>query len=265
MQSMRGALRGLRGVVGGITTSVAVRVGDPAAELAAYANMVAADLVVVGGNAVFRASSIQGTATTDRLLRRLARPGMVVRNGQATVRNVLVAGAYDAQSSELAVARLITPPGASIVTLRLADPRRADRTNFSANSRSALANREQVRMINEVANELRADVIVIGSPTAANDGDDDIARLLARSSERSVVVVPAATNPRPDRRLRERAKGGAGSYAGCRSASGRAPASCAGAAEAGSLLWRPHHDAEPGRDGSPKSNRNDAPTVGGQA
>ena len=80
IESLRGALHGLSTVVGGTGTRVEVRVGDPALQLAAYADMVAADLVVVGGNAVSRTAPRHETATTHRLLRRLARPGLVARN-----------------------------------------------------------------------------------------------------------------------------------------------------------------------------------------
>jgi nucleotide-binding universal stress UspA family protein len=202
VRSMRGALRGLGGAVAGTSTTVEVRVGDPAVQLARYANMVAADLLVVGGNAVFRASSIRGTATTDRLLRQLARPGLVVRNGRSALRTVLVALADATMSSVLAVARtLAAPSGARVVTLRLADTVPAGSRRLSTNSHDTLAKEEQVRMINDVAGELRADVIVIGSDTSATGADDDdVARLLARTAERSVLVVPRPTE-RWSRRL----------------------------------------------------------------
>jgi hypothetical protein len=50
VRSLRGALRGLASLIVGTRTAVDVRVGDPATQLAAYANMVDADLVVVAGS-----------------------------------------------------------------------------------------------------------------------------------------------------------------------------------------------------------------------
>jgi len=202
LQSMRGALHGLAGVVGGTTTGVEVRVGDPAVQLPAYANMVDADLLVVGANSVFHAAPRRETATTDRLLRRLARPGLVARNVQSAPKTVLVALADDAAASVLDVARMVAAPsGARLVALRLADRGPAGDTTVSVKPRDAVANDEQVRMIVDVTRELRADVIVIGSYTSATNVDDDVAHLLAGTADCSVLVVPYRTVRRPRRRL----------------------------------------------------------------
>jgi len=199
---MRGALHGLAGVVGGTTTGVEVRVGDPAVQLPAYANMVDADLLVVGANSVFHAAPRRETATTDRLLRRLARPGLVARNVQSAPKTVLVALADDAAASVLDVARMVAAPsGARLVALRLADRGPAGDTTVSVKPRDAVANDEQVRMIVDVTRELRADVIVIGSYTSATNVDDDVAHLLAGTADCSVLVVPYRTVRRPRRRL----------------------------------------------------------------
>ena len=198
IQSMCGALHGLAGVIGGTSTGVEVRVGDPAVQLPAYADMVDADLLVVGGNSLFHVAPRQETATTDRLLRQLARPGLVARNVHAALRTVLVALADDAAASVLDVARMVAAPsGARVVALRLADRGPTREPSVSAKSRDAVANDEQVRMIVGVTRELRADVIVIGSHTSATDVDDDVARSLASTADCSVLVVPHSTAPRP--------------------------------------------------------------------
>ena len=199
MQSMRGALHGLAGVIGGTSAGVEVRVGDPAVQLSAYANMVDADLLVVGGNSEFHVAPRHETATTDRLLRRLARPGLVARNVQSAPKTVLVALTHDAAASVLDVARMVAAPsGARVVPLRLAERGAGKDASVSVTFRDAAAN-EQVRMIVDVARELRADVIVIGSHASATSDDDDIARLLARTANCSVLVVPHPTVPRPRR------------------------------------------------------------------
>ncbi len=202
IQSMYGALHGLARVIGGTTTGVEVRVGDPAVQLPAYADMIDADLLVVAGNSLFHVAPRQETATTDRLLRQLARPGLVARNVQSAPKTVLVALADDGAASVLDVARMVAAPsGARVVALRLADRGPAREASVWAKPRDAVANDEQVRMIVDVTRELRADVIVIGSHTSATDGDDDVAHLLARTADCSVLVVPHPTVARARRRL----------------------------------------------------------------
>jgi nucleotide-binding universal stress UspA family protein len=210
IESLRGALHGLSGVLGGTDTRVEVRVGDPALQLSAYADLVEADLVVVGGNAVSRAAPRRETATTDRLLRHLSRPGLVARNVQAAPTTVLAALDGDAAASVLTVARMVAAPcAARVATLGLADTtpfgsleRRAHllrETGVLVKTPDAVVKREQVRMIIDVARKLRAEVIVIGSHVSATEDDDDAANMLARTANCSVLVVPHAAEPRPRR------------------------------------------------------------------
>lgn len=200
IQSMYGALHGLARVVGGTTTGVEVRVGDPAVQLPAYADMVDADLLVVAGNSVFHVAPRQGTATTDRLLRQLVRPGLIARNLQSALKTVLVALSDDGAASVLDVARMVAAPsGARVVELRLADRKPAREARGWAKPRDAVANDEHVRTIVDVTRELRADVVVIGSHISVTDADDDVAHLLARAADCSVLVVPQPTLSRPRR------------------------------------------------------------------
>jgi len=189
IESLRGALHGLSRVVGSTGIGVEVRVGDPALQIAAYADTVDADLIVIGGNPVSRTALRLETATTDRLLRRLARPGLVARSVHAAPTTVLAALADDIASPVLTAAQMVAVPWAArVATLRLAD-------------RTAVAKRQQVQMILDVARKQRADVIVIGCDGCATDGDDDAARLLARTANCSVLVVPHADEARPRRAL----------------------------------------------------------------
>ena len=212
IESLRGALHGLSGVVGVTDSRVEVRVGDPAVQLAAYADLVEADLIVVGGNAVSRAAPRHETATTDRLLRHLARPALVARNAQAAPTTVLAALADDVAAPVLTVARMVAAPcAARVAALRLADTapvgsleRREHllrETSILVKTPDAVVKRGQVRMIIDVARKLRADVIVIGSHVSATEDEDDAAHMLARTANCSVLVVPHATEPRPRRPL----------------------------------------------------------------
>ena len=209
--SLRGALQGLSRVVGGTGTGVEVRVGDPALQLAAYAEMADADLVVVGGNAVSRAGPRHETATTDRLLRRLACPVLVSRNAEALPTTVLAALADDVAGPVLTVAQMVAAPcAARVVTLSLTD-RTSDGafasvehplglTSTLIETRDAAPKLEQVRMmIVDVARKLRADVVVIGSCVPATDADDDTAHMLVRTANCSVLVVPPSAK-QPSRR-----------------------------------------------------------------
>ena len=203
IESLRGALHGLSGVVGGTDTRVEVRVGDAALQLAAYADLVEADLVVVGGNGVSRGAPRHETATTDRLLRHLARPALVARNTQAAPTTVLAALADDVAVPVLTVARMVAASCAARVTeLRLADrtsvgsvarvehPLR--QTSILVETGDAVMKREQVRTIVDVARKAHADVIVVGSSVCATENDDDVAHMLARTASCSVLVVPHA-------------------------------------------------------------------------
>ena len=170
-------------------------------QLAAYADLFGADLVVVGGNAVSHTAQRHETATTERLLRRLARPGLVVRNAHVAPTTVLAALADDVAVPVLTVAQMVAARcAARVATLRLADrtsigsvvkaehPTRE--TNIRGETRDVIAKREQVRMIIDVARKLRADIIVIGGRVSAVEGDDDAAHMLARTANCSVLVVP---------------------------------------------------------------------------
>jgi len=153
---------------------------------------------------VFHVAPRQETATTDRLIRRLGRPGLVARNVQSAPKTVLVALAEDGAASVLDVARMVaTPSGARVVTLRLADRRPSREGSVSVRSPDAAVNEEQVRMIVGVARDVRADVIVIATHASGldvdNAVDDDVARLLARTANCSVLVVPHPTVSRPRR------------------------------------------------------------------
>ena len=212
LRSLRGALRGLAAVIGGARTAVEVRVGDPARQLAAYADMVDANLVVVGGNSSFHAAPREETATTDRLLRHLTRPALVARNAPSPPTTVLAALADDVVGPVLAFARKVAAmTGARVAALRLSDRRSGGpvervepvpgETTICVGTRDALAKSEQVRIVVDVAREQRADVIVIGSYASATDGDDDVARMLARTATCSVLVVPHPSGPRSRRPL----------------------------------------------------------------
>jgi nucleotide-binding universal stress UspA family protein len=208
IESLRGALHGLSRVVGGADTTVEVRVGDPALQLAAYADLVEADLVVVGGNTMSHAAPRHETATTVRLLRHSSRPGLVVRNVRAAPTTVLAALDGDAATAVLTVARSVAAPSAArVATLRLADTKPVEslvrreyslrETSILVRTPNAVVKREQVRMIIDAARKLRADVIVVGTRAFATEDDDDAAHMLARTANCSVLVVPHPAEPRP--------------------------------------------------------------------
>jgi nucleotide-binding universal stress UspA family protein len=125
---------------------------------------------------------------------------------------VLAALDGDGAASVLAVARMVAAPcAAGVATLRLADAaevgslERRERlrreTSIRAKTPDAVAKREQVRTIIDVARKVRAEVIVIGSHVSATADNDDAARLLARTANCSVLVVPNRAEPRPQRPL----------------------------------------------------------------
>lgn len=178
-ESLRGALRGLAKVVGGSNTGIEVRLGDSALQLAAYADLVDADLVVVGGTSRFHAAPRHETATTDRLLRHLTQPALVARSTPVPLTSVLAVLASDDGAAVLNFAQSVAvPSGARVTTLRL------------SHGRHGMTANEQARMILDVARGQRAEVIAIGSAKAARDDDEDIARVLARTAACSVLVVP---------------------------------------------------------------------------
>jgi nucleotide-binding universal stress UspA family protein len=178
-ESLRGALRGLAKVVGGANTGIEVRLGDSALQLAAYADVVDADLVVVGGTSRFHAAPRHETATTDRLLRHLTQPALLARNTSVPVTSVLAVLASDEAAPVLNCAQSVSvPSGARVTPLRL------------SHGRHGMAANEQALMILNVARAQRAEVIAIGSSAAARGDDEDIARVLARTATCSVLVVP---------------------------------------------------------------------------
>jgi nucleotide-binding universal stress UspA family protein len=175
VRSLTGALRGLAGVIGGGRVHVEVRVGDPGPELNAYAAAVDADLLVVGGNAVFRGAPRVDARATERVLRGLTRPLLIARTVQSRPTTVLAAVSDDTTAPVLTMARLVgTACGARVEVLRLVDG-------------------EHERMILDAARDLRAEIIAIGKPVS-EDGDD-AARMLARTASCSVLVVPNAAEP----------------------------------------------------------------------
>lgn len=209
LRSLRGALRGLADVVGGQNTEIQLRVGDPALQLASYADIVDADLVVVGGNSNFHAAPRHETATTDRLLRHLTQAALVVRNRPVPPKSVLAVFTPDVAAPVLDFAHLVAIPSkAHVTTLRLSGGR-GSRSLKAADSsvlhmaarggtKDSMLPNEQVRMILDVARAQRAEVIAIGSSAAARGVDDDIARVLARTAACSVLVVPQSARTRRD-------------------------------------------------------------------
>lgn len=116
LRSLHGALRGLASMIGGTRAAVEVRVGDPATQLAAYANLVDPDLVVVGGSTAYHVAPRHETATTERLLRRISRPVLIARSVHAAPTTVLAAVADDVGTSPvLAAARMLARPCAARV------------------------------------------------------------------------------------------------------------------------------------------------------
>lgn len=212
VRSFTGALRGLAGMIGGPETKVEVRVGDPAVELDAHAEALDADLIVIGGNPVFRGAPRVDARTTERLVRDLTRPVLIARNVQAAPTTVLAALATDPnQAVVLTTARTVAErTAARVTTLRLSasghggalqSVASASRTlGGVADAHHAVSKREQVRMILDVARELGADLIVVGK--SATEDRDDVARMLARTASCSVLVVPLPGEPRPGRRFR---------------------------------------------------------------
>ena len=197
MQSLRGALRGLAAVVGGAETRVEVRVGDPALQLAAYADIVGADLVVVGGSSAFHAAPRGDTATTDRLLRHLARPGLVVRNVSARPGTVVAAIADNTEESVLALAQSVASPcSARVGTIRVPSETRIPslETGRHPHADDPVASERAQRVI-DAAGALRADIIVIARDEPAPGVDDDVARLVARTATCSVLIVPQSAAP----------------------------------------------------------------------
>src|SRR5690349_3487849 len=96
-RNLRGALYGLASIGGGARIDVEVCAGDPAAELAAFADSVGADLIVTGPTATSPLLPSEEAATTERLLHRTVRPVLIARGAQpSTAETVLAAVGGDA-------------------------------------------------------------------------------------------------------------------------------------------------------------------------
>ena len=181
VQSLRGALRGLASLISVTRTTVEVRVGDPATQLAVYADGVDADLVVVAASTRYHIAPRYETATTHQLLRRVSRPVLIARNAHAAPTTVLavVADGSDA-SPVLAAARMVAMTCAARVT-------RLDVTAEPA-----------IRSIVDAARELRADIVAVGTHAPAGeimrDDGHAAADALVRTTGSSVLVVPQSTN-----------------------------------------------------------------------
>lgn len=217
-RALKGALRGLASLIGGTHVRVDVRAGDPATELAVYADLVDADLVVVGASAAYHVAPRHLTATTERILRRTNRPVLISRNlpseAPATVLAAvaddvdaprvlqaawMVAGACKARVAGLRViARERSAGSAEWVErwLRVADIP-------PARSAAMVADGEPVRAILTAARLLPAEIIAIGTRASVGeargvngvndnggDGTGDAARTIARMASCSVLVVP---------------------------------------------------------------------------
>lgn len=217
--ALRGALRGLASLLGGARVTVEVRAGDPATELAAYADRMDADLVVVGANASYRVAAYYERAMTERLLQRTTRPVLIARNvrpsapatllaalaGDVDAPPVLSAAWMVARACEARVAALHVIDG----PLRPGSEARVRRWLTAspippAKSAAIVAQGEKVRGIITAARQMGAEMIAIGARSSGGNGDDagagrDTGRDLARSASCSVLVVPysadAATPP----------------------------------------------------------------------
>jgi nucleotide-binding universal stress UspA family protein len=192
VRSLRGALRGLASLIGGARTSVEVRVGDPATQLAAYANSVDADLVVVAGSTKYHVAPRWETATIEQVVRCIDRPLLIARNVHAAPKTVLavVADDEDAWPVLTAAQMVATPSAARVASFRMT-PKPAIGSALDA------------------AAEVRADIIAVGSHAPAwetvRDDSDVAAQMLVRTARCSVLVVPDFTRvhlPPPDAGVR---------------------------------------------------------------
>ncbi|HEX6051806.1 MAG TPA: universal stress protein [Gemmatimonadaceae bacterium] len=204
MRSLRGALRGLASVSGASRTAVAVRLGDPATQLAAYADLVRADLIVIGGSAAFRVVPDDGIP--ERLLGRTRRPVLVARavdRPPGTVLATLTDG-IDA-SAVIAAARMVATPSAARI-IRFRPTARAAIPSHAHYRPGLLATAPNGRReILDAARRFRADIIVIASSGphrngGAGEGRADLAHSLVRSASCSVLVLrDMTTSPLPPR------------------------------------------------------------------
>jgi nucleotide-binding universal stress UspA family protein len=111
-RNLRGALYGLASIGGDARIDVEVCAGDPAAELAAFAESVDADLIVTGPTETSPLLPSEEAATTERLLRRTVRPVLIARGAQpSTAETILAAIGGDGDApAVLGAARMIADP-----------------------------------------------------------------------------------------------------------------------------------------------------------
>jgi nucleotide-binding universal stress UspA family protein len=207
-RTLRGALYGLASIGGEARIDVEVRTGEPAAELAAFSDSVGADLIVTGPTATSPLLPSEEAATTERLLRRTARPVLIARAVQPSMTDTVLAaiGGDDDAPAVLGAARMIADPrGGRVAALHVVDGQPASRTLASVESWlrtagipqprsvSLMAAGDIVRGIHGAARDLKAGVVVVGVRDQTRGAPHErrgIARSLVRSSTSSVLVVP---------------------------------------------------------------------------
>jgi nucleotide-binding universal stress UspA family protein len=226
MRSLRGALRGLAGLTGANRTAVVVRVGDAATQLAAYADLVGADLIVIGGSSAYHVAPTD--ATTEQLRRLTRRPVLLARSVREAPRTVLATAVSDAAAaSVLAAARMVARPCAARVlwfqptdraSTGASQGERGDRAAAAAYPAPELVDGEvsRARAILDAADRLRADIIAIGGHAPPNDvasieGREDPVRTLVRVATCSVLVVPDDSADPPPSRSRSESHSSLGS------------------------------------------------------
>lgn len=205
-RNLRGALYGLASIGGDARIDVEVRAGDPAAELAAFADAVGADLIVTGPTATSPLLPSEEAATTERLLRRTVRPVLIARGAQPSMaETVLAAIGGDADAPVvLGAARMIADPRDGRVAVLHVDsePSMALAAIDSwlhaadiprARSVSVTAAGDVVRAIRRAARDLKAGVVAVGvraHPRETVEHRREIARSLVKTATKSVLVVP---------------------------------------------------------------------------
>ena len=210
VRSLRGALRGLASVIGGTRTAVEVRVGGPATQLAAYANLVDGDLVVVAGSTQYHVAPRYETATTQQLLRCTSGPVLIARDVHAAPTTVLAVVADDGDASPvLSGARMVARPCGARVTRPRVTHQLATVSDgwlehglWAADSHpppSDLGATEggRVRVILDAARQLRAEIVAVGTHARAGEITRDesavAAHMFVRAARCSVLVVPDFT------------------------------------------------------------------------
>ena len=213
-RTLRGALHGLASVAGGAHIRVEVRAGDPATELAAYADSVDADLIITGPTATSHLFPRHEVATTARLLRRTGRPVLIARDVHTSIASTVLAvvdNDGDAPSV-LAAAHLVAQPrNGRIAALHVtndASAVSADRVEGwlraadipPHRSTVLIATGDRARATLRAARDLQAGVIAVGAHTHARSGawagdaddgheSDGVARAVVTATRCSVLVV----------------------------------------------------------------------------